>query len=107
MLQDETQKKLSVLISDQIEVKRQYEEIQWLQSFLRYQQDILNPAEYLNSYSRHLQRRGEIINTNSIPLLANIQPDMRVEGRVAVISDSKIRQAKDEDENDVTPEQLY
>lgn len=40
-------------------------------------------------------------------MLANIQPDMRVEGRVAVISDSKIRQVKDEDENDqVTAEQL-
>jgi hypothetical protein len=100
MLQEETQRKLSFLIADQIEIKRQYEQIQWLQSFLRYQQDILNPADYLNAWSRHLNLRTDIINQNIASSVSNIQPDMRVEGRVTVVSDAKLRQGK-EAENEV------
>ena len=73
MLQEETQKKMSYLIGDQIEIKRQYEQMQWLQSFLRYQQDILTPADYLNSWSRHLMLRNECINLNNIPIITNVQ----------------------------------
>ena len=73
MLQEETQKKMSYLIGDQIEIKRQYEQMQWLQSFLRYQQDILTPADYLNSWSRHLMLRNECINLTNIPVTTNVQ----------------------------------
>jgi hypothetical protein len=107
MLQQETQRKLSFLIADQIEIKRQYEQIQWQQSFLRYQQDILNPAEYLHAYSRHLASRAELINAVFIPTISNIQPDMRVEGKITVISEAKTRiNDKDEDADKITNEEL-
>lgn len=99
MLQDETQKKMSFLIGDQLEIKRQYEQIQWLQSFLKYQQGILTPADYLNSWSRHQRMRSEIINLSNVPTITNVQADMRVEGRVAVLSDSKLRAMNDDSYN--------
>ena len=85
MLQEETQKKMSFLIGDQLEIKRQYEQIQWLQSFLKYQQGILTPADYLNAWSRHQRMRSEIINLSSVPVVTNVQADMRVEGRITVL----------------------
>ena len=42
-LQVETQKKLTFLIGDQLELKRQYDHIQWMESFLRYSLEIQEP----------------------------------------------------------------
>jgi len=97
MLHEETQKKLSFLIADQVEIKRQYEQISWIQNFLRYQMDILNPADYLNTWSKFLLLKNDLINLTPVPTPTNIQPDMRVDGKINVIANTKIRSAIDED----------
>ena len=97
MLHEETQKKLSFLIADQVEIKRQHEQIQWLQSFLRYQMDILSPADYLNAWSRYLVLRSDLINLNPLPTTTDVQPDMRVEGKISVIANTNIRNNQDDD----------
>lgn len=95
MLHEETQKKLSFLIADQVEIKRKYEQIQWIQQFLRYQMDILSPADYLNAWSRYLVLRNDLISV-PLPVETDVQPDMRVEGRITVLADTKIKNAQDE-----------
>lgn len=103
MLQEETQKKLSFLIADQVEIKRQYEQIQWVQSFLRYQMEILSPADYLNAWSRYLVLRNDLINLNPLPVTTDIRPDMRVEGKIAVLADTKIKNPYDESYSHLEP----
>lgn len=45
----------------------------------------------MHSWSRHLTLRSELVNTNSVPTVANVVPDMRLEGRLNIISDTKAR----------------
>lgn len=46
------QTKLNVLLADQLELKRRYEEVQWSESFLKYQLEVLEPHQYLKSWFR-------------------------------------------------------
>ena len=96
MLHEETQKKLSFLLADQVEIKRQHEQIQWLQSFLRYQMDILSPADYLNAWSRYLVLRSDLISLNPLPTTTDVQPDMRVEGKISVLANTNVRNNQDD-----------
>lgn len=52
MLHQLAQAKLNVILADQIELRRRYEEIQWAESFLRYQKDVLEPQYYLRAWFR-------------------------------------------------------
>jgi polyhydroxyalkanoate synthesis regulator phasin len=49
-----TQTKLNVLLADQIELRRRYEEIQWAESFLKYQREALEPQSYLKAWFRYV-----------------------------------------------------
>lgn len=51
-LHSHTQAKLNVLLADQLELRRRYEEIQWAESFLKYQYEVLEPQNYLRSWFR-------------------------------------------------------
>jgi hypothetical protein len=53
VLQALTETKLNVLLADQIELRRRYEEIQWAESFLKYQSEVLKPQDYLKSWFRY------------------------------------------------------
>lgn len=46
------QTKLNTLLADQIELRRRYEEIQWAESFLKYQGEVLAPQDYIRSWFR-------------------------------------------------------
>ena len=96
MLQEETHKKMTYLIGDQLELKRQYEQIQWLESFLKYQQEILHPSDYLNNWGRHLVLRNEILSLSNIPNMTNVQADIRLDGKLSVFSDSNNRKKHEE-----------
>lgn len=95
-LQEESHKKMTYLIGDQLELKRQYEQIQWLESFLKYQQEILHPSDYLNNWGRHLVLRNEILSLSNIPVMTNVQADIRLEGKLQVVSDSNLRKKHEE-----------
>ena len=49
-LQVETQRKLSYLIGDQLELKRQYDHILWMDSFIKHQLEIQEPHDFLHSW---------------------------------------------------------
>ncbi|KAM3142405.1 hypothetical protein pb186bvf_005562 [Paramecium bursaria] len=99
-LQEETQKKMSYLIGDQLELKRQYDQIQWMESFLKYEQEVLAPQDYLTSWSRHVGLRNDILNIQNIPQLTIVQPDIRIEGKLQVVSDTIQQMQNTYQEND-------
>lgn len=48
-----TKKKMSLLMSDHIELKRQLDQIQWMEKYLNYEHDVLSPNDFLLSFSRY------------------------------------------------------
>ena len=50
-LQLETQKKLMQLVSEQHEIKRQYEELEFSEAFLKFQEEKLDPIDYLKGWA--------------------------------------------------------
>jgi hypothetical protein len=49
-----SRRKLSYLISDQLEIRRQYDYIQWMESFLKYEFNVLPPNSFLSSWTKYL-----------------------------------------------------
>lgn len=78
---------MSYLIGDQLELKRQYDYIQWMESFLKYQQEVLSPSDYLNAWSKHNGLTNETLSVSNMPILTNVQPDIRLEGKINVVTD--------------------
>lgn len=90
-LQQETQGKISSLISAEMEVKRQLEEISWIECFLKYQQEILSPAHFMVAWGRHNDLRGEVFTSEELFELAQVLPDIKLEGQLHVTTDTAIR----------------
>eukprot|EP01006_Ploeotia_vitrea_P017777 TRINITY_DN49012_c0_g2_i1.p1 TRINITY_DN49012_c0_g2~~TRINITY_DN49012_c0_g2_i1.p1 ORF type:complete len:507 (+),score=25.73 TRINITY_DN49012_c0_g2_i1:74-1594(+) len=71
-LHESTQSKLHYLLSDEAELKRQFHYFQWLESFLSYQREVINPVEFLTSFKYHsslLQAvPSELLETSPIVL---------------------------------------
>jgi hypothetical protein len=82
---------MSYLIGDQLELKRQYDQIQWVESFLQYEHEILMPSDFLSTWARHLKLRKEILNLANIPIITDVKADLKVEGKVKVITEGMAR----------------
>ena len=92
-LSSQTQKKLDIYLADQIELRRQYEEMLWQESFLSYQNTVLTPENYLQSYYRYCQRKDEIIK-NSDFKMGSAEPDLVVKGNVYVTTKHDMKSSK-------------
>lgn len=97
-LQAHTQTKLNILLADQLELRRRFEEIQWAESFLKYQFEVLEPQDYLKSWFRHLERKGEIIASPKLEL-AEVAADLRVVGEISVVTSTIMRNAESHTKN--------
>ena len=49
-----SQAKLHLLLSDEAELRRQMHYYEWLESFVRYQKDVLDPVDFLKAGRHHL-----------------------------------------------------
>lgn len=92
-LQSQTQKKLNILLADQMELRRQYEEIQWAESFLKYQIEVLNPHHYLVSWARHLERKNELVVNREFEL-GEVSADLRLIGSITVTTDAALKRTE-------------
>jgi len=67
-LKEERRAKVSVLLGEELELRRQLEQMAWTQRFLEVQQDVLAPAAFLDAWARHsklmesMQLKGELIH---------------------------------------------
>lgn len=60
---------MSLLMSDHIELKRQLDQVQWVEKFIKYEYEVefylifkvLSPNDFLLSWGRHMTIRKEII----------------------------------------------
>eukprot|EP00758_Cryptobia_borreli_P019960 Tbor_TRINITY_DN930_c0_g1::TRINITY_DN930_c0_g1_i1::g.21204::m.21204 len=86
VLHEETQSKLSALLSDETELRRQLDFYDWSEGFLNYQKSSLNPVEFLPVFKTHssilAQAPSEIVDG-----AATVRADMRVMGRLDVVID--------------------
>ena len=89
VLHEETQSKLSALLSDEVELQRQIEYYAWMEAFLNYQKSCINPVEFLQTFKSHssllAQAPSEIVDAG-----ANVKPDIRVVGRIEIVVDDSI-----------------
>ena len=86
VLHEETQSKLSALLADESELKRQLEYFAWSENFLKYQQASVDPVAFLSVFKSHssvmAQAPSEIVDG-----AAGVRPDIRVIGRLDVVID--------------------
>jgi hypothetical protein len=89
VLHEETQSKLSALLSDESELKRQLEFYSWMEGFLNYQKSCVNPVEFLQVFKCHstllAQAPSEIVDG-----AATVRADIKIMGRLDVVVDDAI-----------------
>eukprot|EP01027_Heterolobosea_sp_BB2_P005664 GEZU01008620.1.p1 GENE.GEZU01008620.1~~GEZU01008620.1.p1 ORF type:complete len:255 (+),score=62.43 GEZU01008620.1:51-767(+) len=92
-LHDITQLKLSSLLSEEVELRRRMEEVEWMENFLQYEKSALSPLHFIDAYTQHtklikqkLERLGE---SPADEAAAMIVPDLQVRGEVQVHSESQ------------------
>ncbi|CAD2110057.1 zinc finger protein, putative [Plasmodium vinckei] len=87
-----TDKKMSSILSEEYELKRQFNEIMWNENFLYYLQTILPPADFMNAWLKHCQYREEIEQNSehSEKINSLIFPDIRIKGNINVITEGSI-----------------
>ena len=89
-LQDETQRKMNVLLGEELELRRQLEQIGWAESFLDRQRSQAKPVNFLTMWKAHLDCRAHLAKQH-MPhreLLEQVQPDMRLVGGIEVVTES-------------------
>lgn len=90
-LQGETEKKLSFLICDQLELKRQYDHILWMDSFIKHQLEIQEPQEFLNSWYKFAKYKKEVLSLSNLSINTEVKADMKLEGEIKIIVEGKAK----------------
>eukprot|EP00500_Bicosoecida_sp_ms1_P010232 CAMPEP_0203818522 /NCGR_PEP_ID=MMETSP0115-20131106/31881_1 /ASSEMBLY_ACC=CAM_ASM_000227 /TAXON_ID=33651 /ORGANISM="Bicosoecid sp, Strain ms1" /LENGTH=425 /DNA_ID=CAMNT_0050727489 /DNA_START=114 /DNA_END=1388 /DNA_ORIENTATION=+ len=92
-LQDHTQKKLAVLLAEELEMRRQLERIQWSASFASKLQDTLPPVKFVEAWQKHTSHRAALhaeveggISRASLGAIADVQADLHLVGTMEVVS---------------------
>jgi len=90
-LQDETQRKMNILLGEELELRRQQEQIGWAETFLAEQRATAAAPEFLDAWKNHLQLRDALHAeaTSQPSVLDGVHADLRLEGTVAVSSASE------------------
>lgn len=88
-----TEKKMCTVLSEEYELKRQFNEIVWNESFLNYLQTILPPADYMNAWLKHCKLREEIEKKSVVveEMYSLIFPDMRIKGNINILTAGAIQ----------------
>ena len=85
-IHEETQSKLSALLSDETELRRQLEFYGWLEAFLNYQRSCSTPVEFLQAFKNQstllAKAPSEIVDN-----AGGVKPTMKIVGRVEIIVD--------------------
>jgi hypothetical protein len=93
-LQAETEKKMNLLMNDELDLRRQLEHMKWSEECLASQRGNLPPADFLSAWNEHLQMRTDVSNWRSSHGLQkavdDVYPDLQVFGEVFVCSQDKM-----------------
>lgn len=92
-LQGETQKKLNLLLSEELELRRQLQLIEWTDSFVPVMQQSLPPMSFIAAWEKHAALRSALYSQIpaaagvSVRVLEEVQPDMRLVGHIEVVTE--------------------
>jgi hypothetical protein len=86
VLHEETQSKLSALLSDEAELRRQVDYYDWMDTFLRYQQGYTNPVDFLLTFRSHSSILAKC-PSEIVDGAANVRPDLIVVGNLDIAVD--------------------
>ncbi|KAL8450784.1 hypothetical protein Emag_003072 [Eimeria magna] len=84
---------MGVVMTQQFELQRQLDMIEWGESFLRLQRSVLPPADYLAAWLRHCRLRDEFetLMGDMSDLSQMVLPNMRLDGTVEFLTDTALR----------------
>ncbi len=91
-LHELTQLKLSDLLSEEAELRRRLEEIEWMNQFIQYQKQNVTPVNFLDSFAQHNSLKKERAQSMDLTLgsisqaLEEVKPDIQASGEMVVIS---------------------
>jgi len=90
-LQEETQRKMNLLLSEELELRRQLQQIEWTEGFVHTMQETLPPMSFVSAWERHAALRSQLYSQLSGGLsarvLEEVQPDMRLVGSIEVTTE--------------------
>ena len=84
----ETNKKTSVLLGDEIELRRQLQQLRWMELFLVHQQRVLSPAAFMVAWARHCRMRAELHAALAEHERSDVPADMRLSGNLAIVTEA-------------------
>lgn len=91
-LQDETQRKLNVLLSEELELRRQLGQLAWMEGFTRASGDTLPPMSFISTWERQQALQASLYpilgGRVSTRPLEGVVPDLKLVGHLAVTSGS-------------------
>jgi hypothetical protein len=56
-----------------------------MESFLKYEFNVLPPNGFLASWTKHLKLRKEILNISNIPPITDMKPNFSIYGNLRVV----------------------
>ncbi len=77
-LRKQTERKLNILLGDQLELERQVQEINYLEQFLEYQQTGIDVFPLLFNWSKHLLMRQNLHDFRHFRNEIDVWPDLKV-----------------------------
>ena len=90
-LQDETQRKLNMLLGEELELRRRFAHIEWAEARLERNRNDMAPPDFIHSWSNHQQLRKRMYSYRdmSSSVLNDVQPDLNVVGGVQIVVENR------------------
>ncbi|CAK4187274.1 unnamed protein product [Aphanomyces euteiches] len=87
-LADEGKAKLGILKCEELELARQIQQIEWTETFLASQRNVLAPVDFLAAWNQHKPLRAEQREFPVVHLASAecVKPDIQLLGRLVVVS---------------------
>lgn len=106
-LNSNTEKKIAVLLGEELELRRQKQQIDWTEDFVPILRESLPPMEFIKAWDKHQAMRsalysqagGRLGMKQSRAVLDQVKGDLQLVGHVEVVSESDVDHYMDNDES--------
>ena len=90
-LQDETQRKLNMLLGEELELRRRFAHIEWAEGRLERNRNEMAPPDFIHSWENHqiLRKRMYSYRDMGASVLNDVQPDLNVVGGVQIVVENR------------------
>lgn len=94
-LQNETKKKVSSLLSAELELRRQLEQVEWMETYLDKQRIEVNEIDFLNMWRCHTSMRSDVCRQRVMEngIISSVKGDLELHGAITVLQEGAAAQA--------------